>query len=90
MPVLHPSKSKIGSSNQIELYQAMDTSTSLEDIQQLTEIRGKGIPWKHNREHSRQSPSTTFHGFFNMLGTILQPDHSMVMACIRPEGVDIR
>jgi hypothetical protein len=90
MPLSHPSKRKIGTSNQIQLYKAMDTSTSLEDIQQLMEIRGKGISWKHGSEHSRQRPSTTFHDFCNMLGTILQPDHSMATTCIRPEGVDIR
>jgi hypothetical protein len=48
MPLSHPSKSKIGSRDQIQLYQAMDTSTCLEDIQQLTKIRGKRIPWKHD------------------------------------------
>jgi hypothetical protein len=90
MPLSHPSKSKFGSSNQIQLYQAMDTSPSLEDIQQLTEIHRKEISWKHDREYSRQSPSTTFHCFFNVLGMILQPNHSMATTCIRSEGVDIR
>jgi hypothetical protein len=90
MPLSHASKSKVGASNQIQLYQTMNTSTSLENIQQLVEICGKRISWEHHIEHSRQSSSTTFHGFFNMLGTILQMNHSMVMAFIRPESVGIR
>jgi hypothetical protein len=90
MPLSHPSKSKIGTSNQIQLYQAMDTSTSLEDIQQLTETRVKEISWKHDKEHSRQSASTTLHGFFNMLGATLQPNHSMATMHTGPEGIGFR
>jgi hypothetical protein len=89
MPLSHPSKRKGGASNQIQLYQMMNTSTSLENIQQLAKTCGKMISWEHHKEHSRQSSSTSFHGFLNMLGMILQLNHNMATMCIRPERVGV-
>jgi hypothetical protein len=72
VPLPHPAKSKVGTSNQVKLYKLMNTLTHLKNFEQLAEILWKRVLGEHRRKHRRQGLLTAINNLSNMLGVILQ------------------
>jgi hypothetical protein len=71
MPLPYPAESKIGASNQVKLYQSMNTSARLDNFEQLAKIFRRRIPGKHNRIYGCQGFSKTINRFSDVLNAVL-------------------
>jgi hypothetical protein len=87
MPLSHPSKGKIRTSNQIELYQKMNPLACPEGLEQLSKIPWQWVAGEHNRVHGCQRCLTTINCFPNMLSTILKKHNGTTAPGIRPQTV---
>jgi hypothetical protein len=87
MPLSHPSKGKIRTSNQIELYQKMNPLACPEGLEQLSKIPRQWVAGEHNRVHGCQRCLTTINYFPNMLSTMLKKHNGTTAPGIRPQTV---
>jgi hypothetical protein len=85
MPLTYPSKSKIGTSHQIELYQPMNSLTRSKNIEQLCKASWQRVAGKHDRVHGRQGFLTTIHSLTNVLSMILQEYNSIAAPRVSPQ-----
>jgi hypothetical protein len=84
MPLSYPSKGKISTGHQVQLYQMMNASARPENIEQLLETLRRRIARKHNRIHGCQQFLTTINHFSNMMGVILQKNNGAATTQINP------
>jgi hypothetical protein len=84
MPLSHPPKGKVSSSNQIEFYQKVNPLARPESLEHLSKICRQRIVRQHNRVHGRQRYPTTINGFFDMLRSILKKYNGTTAPGIRP------
>jgi hypothetical protein len=84
MPLSYPSKGKISTSYQVQLYQMMNSLARPENVEQLLETFWRRITRKHNRVHGCQRSLTTIDRFSNMLSMILQKNNGTAMSWINP------
>jgi hypothetical protein len=90
MPFLYPAKSKIGTGHQIELYQAVNTLTSLENLEQPTKILWQRIPRKHDRKHGCQGLSTNIDRFPDMLNMVLKKNDGTMVPQVNRKSISVR
>jgi hypothetical protein len=84
MPLSHPSKGKVSSSNQIEFYQKVNPLARPESLEQLSKISRQRVVRKHNRVHGCQRYPTTINGFSDMLHPILERYNGTAAPRIQP------
>jgi hypothetical protein len=90
VPLPYPAKSKIGTSHQVELYQAMNTPACLENLEQLTKILWQRILGKHDRKHGCQAFSIAIDRFPDMLNTVLYKNDGATVPWVNPKSIGIR
>jgi hypothetical protein len=74
MLLSYPSKGKISTCHQVQLYQTINALACPENIEQLPKIFWSRITGEHNRIHGCQRFLTTIDCFSDMLSTILQKE----------------
>jgi hypothetical protein len=84
MPLLYPSKGKISTSDQVHLYQMMNSLARPKNVEQLLEALWWRIMRKHNRVHGCQRSLITIDRFSNMLSAILQKNNGAATPRINP------
>jgi hypothetical protein len=87
MPLSHPPKGKIRTSNQIELYQKVNPLACPEGLEQLSKSPRQWVAGEHNRVHGCQRYLTTINRFPNMLSAILKKHNGTTPPRIRPQTV---
>jgi hypothetical protein len=87
MPLSHPPKGKIHTSNQIEFYQKMNPLACPESLEQLSKIPRQRVAGEHNRIHGCQRCLTTINYFPNMLSMILKKHNGTTVPGVRPQTV---
>jgi hypothetical protein len=84
MPLSHPSKSKVSTSNQVQFYKEVNPLARPESFEQLPKIPRHSITRQHNRVHGCQGHATTINNFANMLCAILKKHDGATATKVRP------